>query len=231
MDRLVAALVLLLVPLAAGAHGGSHAQADASASAEAKAADEGVPSLGYELPVAGSYELPPILHVEEHALLGSDGERATILALEPGQLAIVSFVYLGCRDPAGCPLALATLVRLDRALAARADLAPRVRLVSVSFDPRHDRPGDLARLREGLSPQSDWRFFTAEGEPDLAPVLADFGQNVDVIPGEDGETPALGHVLKVFLVDARGRVRNVYSTGFLDHRLLVRDIETLLAEE
>jgi cytochrome oxidase Cu insertion factor (SCO1/SenC/PrrC family) len=101
----------------------------------------------------------------------------------------------------------------------------------VSFDPRHDRPGDLARLREGLSPQSDWRFFTAEGEPDLAPVLADFGQNVDVIPGEDGETTALGHVLKVFLVDARGHVRNIYSTGFLDHRLLVRDVETLLLEE
>jgi cytochrome oxidase Cu insertion factor (SCO1/SenC/PrrC family) len=105
-----------------------------------------------------------------------------------------------------------------------------VRLVSVSFDPRHDRPEDLARLREGLTPRADWRFFTAAGEPELAPVLADFGQNVDAIPGEDGETAALGHVLKVFLVDAQGRVRNVYSAGFLDHRLLLRDVETLLLE-
>jgi hypothetical protein len=61
-------------------------------------------------------------------------------------------------------------------------------------------------------------------------VLADFGQNVDLIPGDDGETAALGHVLKVFLVDDEGRVRNVYSTGFLDHRLLLRDVETLLLE-
>jgi hypothetical protein len=29
-------------------------------------------------------------------------------------------------------------------------------------------------------------------------------------------------------VDAQGGVRNVYSSGFLDHRLLLRDVETLL---
>jgi cytochrome oxidase Cu insertion factor (SCO1/SenC/PrrC family) len=220
-------VLLVLVPAVATAHGGAHPPPDGPASSEAKVADEGAPRLGYELPTAGSYELPPILRVDDHALLGSDGERAKILALAPGQLAVVSFVYLGCRDPAGCPLALATLVRLDRALAARADLSPHVRLVSVSFDPRHDRPADLARLREGLTPRADWRFFTAEGEVDLAPVLADFGQNVDVIPDESGETTALGHVLKVFLVDAQGDVRNVYSAGFLDHRLLLRDVETL----
>ena len=46
----------------------------------------------------------------------------------------------------------------------------------------------------------------------------------------DGEaTGLLSHVTKVFLVDADGRVRNVYSTGFLDHRLLLRDVETVLA--
>jgi len=230
MGRLALVLALLVAPLGAEAHGGSHPDAGTATSPEARAADIGAPDLAYELPAAGSYELPPIMRVEDHVLLGSDGERAAILGLEPGQVAIVSFVYLGCHDPAGCPLALATLVRLDRTLAARSDLASRVRLVSVSFDPRHDRPDDLARLREGLSPRADWRFFTAEGEPDLLPVLADFGQNVDVIPDETGETVALGHVLKVFLVDSSGRVRNVYSTGFLDHRLLLRDVETLLLE-
>jgi len=231
MARLAIALVWLLAAAAAGAHGGPHAKPDAAASPGARTAGEGAPSLAYELPAAGSYELPPILHVEDHALLGSDGERARILALAPGQLAVVSFLYLGCRDPEGCPLALATLVRLDRALAQRGDLASRVRLVSVSFDPRHDRPEDLARLRAGLAPRADWRFFTAEGEADLAPVLADFGQDLDVIPGEGGGTPALGHVLKVFLVDADGNVRNVYSTGFLDHRLVLLDVETLVMEE
>jgi hypothetical protein len=34
----------------------------------------------------------------------------------------------------------------------------------------------------------------------------------------------------VFLVDARGAIRNVYSTGFLDPRLMLHDALTLTAE-
>jgi hypothetical protein len=39
----------------------------------------------------------------------------------------------------------------------------------------------------------------------------------------------LGHVLKVFLVDDTRAIRNVYSTGFLDIRLMLNDAETVLA--
>ena len=39
------------------------------------------------------------------------------------------------------------------------------------------------------------------------------------------------HVVKVFLVDGEGGIRNIYSTGTLDHRLLVLDVETLLLDE
>ena len=38
----------------------------------------------------------------------------------------------------------------------------------------------------------------------------------------------LRHVLKVFLVDANRDVRNIYSAGFLDTRLILADIETVL---
>jgi protein SCO1/2 len=49
--------------------------------------------------------------------------------------------------------------------------------------------------------------------------------------GPDGDwTGDLRHVLKVFLVDGRGRIRNIYSTGFLDIRILENDAVTLLAE-
>jgi hypothetical protein len=37
-------------------------------------------------------------------------------------------------------------------------------------------------------------------------------------------------VLKVFLVDRTGQVRNVYSAGLLVSRLVVNDIKTVLAE-
>ena len=38
------------------------------------------------------------------------------------------------------------------------------------------------------------------------------------------------HVLKVFLVDQDGYIRNVYSAGFLVPDLVVNDIKTVLHE-
>jgi protein SCO1/2 len=37
-------------------------------------------------------------------------------------------------------------------------------------------------------------------------------------------------VLKVFLLDGEGRVRNVYSVGMLDATLVLNDLRTLLLE-
>ncbi len=190
------------------------------------------PPLPYELPAAGSYELPGIEQVSDHVLLGSDGSPTTLLGLKKGACAVVSFVYLSCTDAAGCPLSLATLQRLDRALARSPELSGRVRLATVSFDPGRDRPEQMARTRGHMAPRSDWRFLTAASEAQLRPVLEDFGQDAVPIFSDTGaRSGVLRHVLKVFLVDDAGTVRNIYSTGFLDHRILLRDIETLMRAE
>ncbi len=203
----------------------------AASTAAAHDAEEG-PPLPYELPAAGSYELPGIDRVSDHVLLGSDGGPAALLGLEEGTCAVVSFVYLSCTDAAGCPLSLATLQRLDRALARRPELSRRVRLATVSFDPGRDRPEQMARARRHLAPRSDWRFLTAASEAQLRPVLEDFGQDAVPLFTDTGERSSImRHVVKVFLVDDAGTVRNIYSTGFLDHRILLRDIETLMRVE
>ena len=83
-----------------------------------------------------------------------------------------------------------------------------------------------------MAPRSDWRFLTAASEAQLRPVLEDFGQDAVPIFSDTGaRSGVLRHVLKVFLVDDAGTVRNIYSTGFLDHRILLRDIETLMRAE
>lgn len=212
MRRGPLALALLLAARGAAGH---------EPAAEAPAA----PALLYELPPAGSYELPVIERVSDHALLDETAAKRPLLDLRPGELAVVSFVYLSCTDARGCPLALATLQRTDRALAARPDLRGRVRLVTVSFDPARDTPAQMAELRHHMAPRSDWRFFTAASPEDLRPVLADFGQDAVPLSTDEG---TMQHVLKVFLVDDQRAVRNVYSAGLLDHRLLLRDVETLL---
>jgi cytochrome oxidase Cu insertion factor (SCO1/SenC/PrrC family) len=199
--------------------------ADALAHEVAPRAD----SVSYALPEPGSYELPPIAHVADFALLDEAGASAQLLGLAPDQVAIVSFVYTRCSDGGGCPAALAVLQRLDRAIAADAALAAHVRLATVSFDPAHDTPAQMDALRRAMAPRSQWRFLTAAKPEAITPVLAAFGQDALPLVGEGDH--ALGlyrHVLKVFLVDARGAVRNVYSSGFLSPDLLLVDARTVL---
>lgn len=201
------------------------------APAFAHEAEAPVRAPSFTLPEPGSYELPAILHVPGFTLLDERGAAAPLPGLTPGSVAVVSFIYTHCSDGAGCPAALAVLQRLDRLVAADPALAGRVRLFTVSFDPAHDTPERMASLREGLAPRSDWRFLTAASPAAIAPVLAAYGQ--DVLPLVGSDERALGlfrHVLKVFLVDPTGAVRNVYSTGFLSPELLLVDVRTILPD-
>lgn len=212
-------LMIYLAPPSTSAHSGHN---DAS-----KLPETG--SSLFEPPAPGTYELPPICRVSEHTLLGSNGKPALLLGLEDQQAAVVSFIYRSCTDATGCPLALVSMQRLDAKLAERPDLSRRVRLVTVSFDPKHDTPERMKELRRLLSPRGDWRFMTAADSHQLTPVLTDFNQGVVPLVTDDGrETGILRHVLKVFLVDSKENVRNIYSAGFLDERILLNDLQTVL---
>jgi len=182
------------------------------------------PPLLYELPPAGSYALPVIQHVSEHWLVDSAGERAPVLGIAPGEAALISFVYGRCHE--ACPLALAVLQSVDRLLADTPSLAGRVRLVTVSFDPEADSPEQMDQLRTNLKPRGRWDFLTASDPGALDPVLDDFGQRV--VPRPDVAPDAIQHVLKIFLVDAAGDVRNIYSSGLLEPLLLRNDVATVL---
>ena len=192
-------------------------------------AEAGAP-LRFEPPAPGSYQLPALGRVSERSLLLPDGARAPLLGLAPGQVALVSFVYRSCPD--ACPAVLATWKRIDAALADRPDLDGRVRLVSVSFDPGRDTPKEMGTLAHALAPRGDWRFLTPGDGAELAPLLADFGQDATPLVDAEGRpTGIVRHVTKAFLVDARGDVRNIYSTGFLSVEILLNDAETVLRDE
>lgn len=180
-----------------------------------------------ELPEPGTYELPPIARVPDFGLLDSTGGTVPLLGLAPGQLAVVALIYTSC--PSACPAALAILQQVDREVAREPTLNARVRIVTLSFDPEYDTPAKMAALRERMSPQSDWRFLTSESEEAVRPVLDAFGQDaLRLVTAGDTETPLMRHVLKVYLVDDTGDVRNIYSTGLLSKDMVLTDIRTLL---
>jgi cytochrome oxidase Cu insertion factor (SCO1/SenC/PrrC family) len=218
---LAAAASLVLAPAPAAAHGDDDHEAAAAGLSEGGAR--------FEPPPPGSYALPAFGRVGRHTLLDPAGEAAALLDIAADEVAFVSFVYLRCPD--ACPIATATLQRLDRDLAADPPLAGRVSLVTLSFDPDRDTPEAMARYARSVAPLGRWRFLTASDAADVAAVLEDFGQDAAPLVGPDGvDTGLLSHVLKVFLVDGQGRIRNAYSTGFLDVRVLRNDAVTVLGE-
>ena len=72
-----------------------------------------------------------------------------------------------------------------------------------------------------------WYFLTTRSARELLPLVDGFGQ--DVRTTRNGRE--LSHVLKVFLIDRGGDVREIYSSQFLHPEVVLNDIDTLLLEE
>lgn len=204
--------------------------------ASAGAAPSAVPALGFVPPAPGSYKLHQIMAAPDGPVLETDGSTHRLSEFTRGKVTLFSFIYTYCTDAKGCPLAYETLHSLKGAIEKDAALRDRVRFVSMSFDPRNDTPETMRlyghgemRDRRGLR----WHFLTARSGKELAPLLDGFGQDVSVAaeqpPGQ--RVPVLSHLLKVYLIDAGGKVREIYSTSFLHPAILLNDIKTLLIEQ
>ena len=217
-----AAMAGAILSLAAGAAGGTEDPGKAAA-----------PRMEFMAPPPGSYKLQKIQPVSDAVFLDGAGHAVRLSALTQGKITLLTFFYTYCVDPLGCPFAHTTLASLrDRVTGDRA-LARRVRFVSVSLDPTHDTPAAIASYGRGftIDPNFEWRFVTARRVPELLPVLDDFGQDVSVDVDEHGRaTRTLHHMLKMFLIDAHGEVREIYTLAFLQPQVMFNDIKTLALE-
>jgi cytochrome oxidase Cu insertion factor (SCO1/SenC/PrrC family) len=191
------------------------------------------PSLDFVPPPAGSYRLQQIQQAPDAVVLDARGRQRRLASLTRGRVTLLTFFYTYCTDEWGCPFAYKTMVGLREQLMARGR-ADRVRFVSLSFDPTHDTPEALRLYSAHLHADRGlpWTFLTARSVPDLLPLLDDFGQDVRVERDERGRpTRTINHMLKLFLIDRRGIVREIYALDYLHPAMMVNDIETLLLEE
>ena len=190
-------------------------------------------AFDFEAPAPGSYDLPPLKMAPDGGVLDHTGRKRRLAEVLGGRISLVSFIYLMCSDEDGCPLALSTLFDIHQASAEAPALKDAVQLVTLSFDPERDTPQALESFAYPilLDPASakklDWQVLTTRDRETLQPILDGFGQAVDRSP--DGAL--IQHLLRMYLVDRDGRIRNVYGLGMIDPRLLMTDVETLLIEE
>ena len=201
------------------------------------AVDPGVasaPRMEFVPPVAGTYRLQRIQSIADAVLVDAAGQRRRLAAVTTGKVTLLTFFYTDCADPLGCPFAYGTLNGLRARLLSEPQVRGNVRFVSVSLDPTHDTPAAIAQYAGHLARDHrfEWLFLTARSVQELLPVLGDFGQDVSVEVDARGQpTRALHHMLKVFLIDRDGEVREIYSLAYLQPEVIVNDIRTLLIEE
>ena len=202
-------------------------------------ADELAPGwteLKFKPPTPGTYQLPPLGEAGDGHVIDSNGVATSLHRLMGGMVVVISFIYSSCSDVNGCPLATHVLGQLQQQLLQHSHqergTAGNVRLISLSFDPRHDTPEVMQQYRAAyISADFDWRFLTTRAEQDLQPILQSYGQSIIRDKGaEEDDTGNISHLLKVFLVDRNRRIRNVYSASYLHAKTMLSDILTLELE-
>ena len=194
----------------------------------ARAADD-----DYDAPAPGSYALPVIKPAEDGALLGADSRPLQLRELTHGRITVMSFIYTRCAAAKACPFATGVLMQLHRASADDPALARELRLVSMSFDPANDTPERMAAysmLASQRPTAAPWHFVTTRSQTELQPILKAYGQAVDKKQNPLDPAGPLNHILRVLLIDRAGNIRNIYSSGTLDLRLVLADVRTLIME-
>jgi protein SCO1 len=182
---------------------------------------------------AGTYQLQHIQQCPDAVLLNASGSTRRLSAYTRGKVTLLTFFYTYCTDPWGCPFAYQTMKTLRDRIAADTAARSRVRFVSISFDPSHDTPDALRSYAQSVGAASgfEWQFFTARTMGELSSLLDGFGQDVRVETDARGRpTRAINHMLKLFLIDNVGVVREIYSLAFVHPEVMLNDIRTLLME-
>lgn len=188
-------------------------------------------------PPPGSYTLHRIMAAPEGRVLGIDGRAQPLSRYTRGQITLLGFIYTTCTDPEGCPLAYRVFDALKEAIAATPSLHGKVRFVTLSFDPARDSPDVMQKYAGSRAVEKEgglrWFFLTTASARELLPLVEGFGQDVRItFDRSSGRARReLSHVLKVFLIDRAGDVREIYTSTFLYPRIVLNDIETLLIEE
>jgi protein SCO1/2 len=194
-----------------------------------------LPALDFEPPAPGTYVLQRIMQAPDGEVLDLDGRPQRLARFTHGRITLLGFIYTTCVDPEGCPRAYRVFDAVHETVASAPALRDHVRLVTLSFDPARDTPGTMgryagSRARAGAVP---WLFLTTRSARELMPLVEGFGQDIRYTVDRSGGAPRreLAHVLKVFLIDRAGYVREIYSSTFLHPRTILNDIATLLLEE
>jgi protein SCO1/2 len=176
-----------------------------------------MPSVPRSSPLADIGPAPPTV------LVDAAGKRFDLASLR-GKLVLLSFIYTTCNGV--CPATTQTLTGIQKRLAEAKLWGSAIEFVSITLDPARDTPEVLGRYARLFKADSAaWHFLT--GPPrEVERTIAAWG-----MWARTGPTGVLDHPSRVFLVDSRGRQREIYSLEFLKDEPVMQDVRLLLGEK
>ena len=146
--------------------------------------------------------LEPGEAIRDATLLDETGSRHR-LADWKGRILAVTFVYTRCPLANFCPLMDRRFAAVQEEVQADVALRDRVRLVSVSIDPEHDRPDVLAKHAATLgADRSIWQFLTGDRE-EVEAFASQFGVSV---MREGRAADDIVHNLRTAIIDGEGKL-------------------------
>ncbi|MBS0232258.1 MAG: SCO family protein [Proteobacteria bacterium] len=184
-------------------------------------------------PAPGTYKLDRIQPMANGWVLEQSKWRPHRLSTyTTGKITLFSFFYGTCRDPQGCPATWAAFETIQSELEKDKELNGRVRLLFLSLDPSVDTPEMLSFYTSKSTPEVPWHFLTTWSDWFLHPIMKSLSLTTSRAVDENGkQTGEIYHMVRVYLIDPEGWVREIYATGFFDPDVVVNDIKTLVLEE
>ena len=125
-----------------------------------------------------------------------------------GAPVVLTFTYTRCPLPNFCPLMDQNFATLQRRLADDTALRGRVKLITVTFDPEHDRPEVLgAHAAKVKADPALWSFLTGD-----AATVEKFAAKFGVSVMRDAKTaPEIAHNLRTAVIGPDARILTIYS--------------------
>ncbi len=198
----------------------------------------GYSNLKFAAPIPGTYKLPILGLAADGRVIDSEGHETTLHELmsnsvQADKVILLSFIYSTCSDVNGCPLATAVLHKLKNRLDKEPEIARRLRLITLSFNPEYDTPERMKAFGATLQGKDlEWLFLTTRSEKELQPILHGYKQTAEKVYDSKGKfTNTFNHNLRVYLIDQHKQLRNIYNTELLHPDTLISDILTLLQSE
>jgi protein SCO1 len=157
----------------------------------------------------GNNCLPDVSLVDQHG-------SAVSLASLKGKPVLIDFIYTSCAST--CPLLTAKMAAIAHELGPA--LGADVRIVSITLDPEHDHPAELAKYANSHDANGNgWLFLT--GPPaQIDRVLALF--NLRRTRESNG---SITHTISAFLLGPDGHQIRQYNALDVSPKAVVADVE------